>query len=157
MDAAFLDRDGKRRPFVMGCYGIGVTRIAAAAVEQNHDEKGIVWPPAIAPYEVVLVLAKSDDPAIGSAADALEREFRARGREVVVDDRKDASAGVKFKDAELVGYPVQVTLGKFVAEGKAEVKNRKTGAVELVPLGEVVARAEAAIDAWPGGRALGRS
>jgi prolyl-tRNA synthetase len=157
MDAAFLDRDGKRRPFVMGCYGIGVSRIAAAAVEQNHDEKGIVWPPAIAPYAVVLVVARSDDAAAAGAADALEKELLARGVEPAIDDRKDASAGVKFKDAELVGYPVQVTLGKFVAEGKAEVKDRKSGAVELVPLAEVAARVEALLARWPKGRALGRS
>jgi prolyl-tRNA synthetase len=157
MDAAFLDRDGKRHPFVMGCYGIGVSRIAAAAVEQSHDEKGIVWPPAIAPYAVVLVLAKSDDPAAGAAADAIEKDLAARGIDAAVDDRKDASAGVKFKDAELVGYPVQVTLGKYVAEGKAEVKNRKSGAVDLVPLGEVAERVRTLLAAWPAGRVLGRS
>lgn len=157
MDACFLDKDGKRRPFVMGCYGIGVSRIAAAAVEQNHDEKGIVWPPAIAPYRVVVVLAKSDDPAAGAAAEAIETALSSRGIDVAVDDRKDASAGVKFKDAELVGYPVQVTLGKFVAEGKAEVKSRKTGAVDLVPLAEVADRAAALLASIPEGRALGRS
>jgi prolyl-tRNA synthetase len=157
MDAAFLDRDGKRRPFVMGCYGIGVSRIAASAVEQNHDEKGIVWPPAIAPYAVVVVVARSDDAGASAAADALEKELVTRGIEPAIDDRKDASAGVKFKDAELVGYPVQVTLGKFVVEGKAEVKNRKTGAVELVPLEGIAAKVEQLLAAWPKGRALGRS
>ncbi len=157
MDACFLDRDGKRRPFVMGCYGIGVSRIAAAAVEQNHDEKGIVWPPSIAPYRVVVVLAKSDDPAAKTAADAVEAALSARGIDVAVDDRKDASAGVKFKDAELVGYPVQVTLGKHVVDGKAEVKSRRTGVVDLVPLSDVPERVATLLASLERGRAVGHA
>jgi prolyl-tRNA synthetase len=157
MDAGFADRDGKRRPFVMGCYGIGVSRIAAAAVEQNHDDKGIVWPPAIAPYRCVVVLARSNDAAAAAAGERVTQAVEASGIDTVYDDREDAGAGVKFKDAELVGYPVQVTIGKHVAEGKAEVKSRKTGAVELVPLDDVPRAVQALLDAVPPGRHLGRS
>ena len=157
MDACFLDREGKKKPFVMGCYGIGVSRIAAAAIEQNHDEKGIAWPQAIAPYQAVIVLARSNDPQATAAGDTLYRALSDAGIDTVYDDRPDAGAGVKFKDAELVGYPLQVTLGKFVVEGKAEVKLRKTGAVELVPLPDVVARAKALLAALPAGRHLGKA
>jgi prolyl-tRNA synthetase len=157
MDACFLDRTGKRQPYVMGCYGIGVSRIAAAAIEQNHDEKGIVWPAAIAPYHCVVVLARSNDPAAAEAGTRVHEALGAAGVEAVLDNREDQSAGVKFKDAELVGYPVQVTIGKHVVEGKAEVKARRTGAVELVPLADVPARVRALLDAMPAGRHLGRS
>jgi prolyl-tRNA synthetase len=157
MDACYLDREGKRKPFVMGCYGIGVSRIAAAAIEQNHDDKGIVWPPSIAPYQVVLVLARSNDEAAAAAGDRLYAALSAAGLDVVYDDRADQGAGVKFKDAELVGYPVQVTLGKHVVDGKAEVKSRRTGVVDLVALDGVVAHAKALLDAWPKGRHVGKS
>ena len=157
MDACFLDREGKKRPFVMGCYGIGVSRIAAAAIEQNHDDKGIAWPPSIAPYQVVIVLARSNDEAAAAAGERLYQDLIAGGVDVAYDDRADQGAGVKFKDAELVGYPVQVTLGKHVVDGKAEVKSRKTGIVDLVALGDVVAHAKALLAAWPKGRPLGTS
>ena len=157
MDACFLDREGKKKPFVMGCYGIGVSRIAAAAIEQNHDDKGIAWPAAIAPYEVVIVLARSNDPQASAAGETLHQAFEAAHVDVVLDDRPDAGAGVKFKDAELVGYPVQVTLGKFVAEGKAEVKLRKTGVVELVALDAVVAHTKELLASLPAGRHLGKA
>jgi prolyl-tRNA synthetase len=157
MDACFLDRTGRRQPYVMGCYGIGVSRIAAAAIEQNHDEKGIVWPAAIAPWHCVVVLARSNDPAAAEAGSRVHDALVAAGVETVLDDREDQSAGVKFKDAELSGYPVQVTIGKHVVEGKAEVKPRRTGAVELVPLADVPARVRALLDAMPSGRHLGRS
>jgi prolyl-tRNA synthetase len=157
MDAQFLDREGKRRPFVMGCYGIGVSRIASAAVEQNHDERGIVWPVAIAPYHVVMVLARSNDEAAAAVGERLYAALGTAGLEVAYDDRPDAGAGVKFKDAELVGYPVQVTIGKHVAEGKVEVKVRRTGALELVAFDDVPARVRALLDALPSGRHLGRA
>ncbi len=157
MDACFLDREGKRRPYVMGCYGIGVSRIAAAAIEQNHDEKGIVWPPSLAPYACVVVLARNNDPAAAAAADRAYRALWDLGVETALDDREEAGAGVKFKDAELIGYPVQVTMGKHVAAGQAEVKLRRTGAVELVALDAVPARVKAILDAIPLGRALGKA
>jgi len=157
MDACFLDKEQKRRPFVMGCYGIGVSRIAAAAIEQNHDEKGIVWPAAIAPYQAVIVVARSNDAVATAAATTLHDAFEAAGIDTVLDDREDASAGVKFKDAELVGYPVQVTIGKHVVDGKAEVKARKTGAMELVALSDVLAHVRALIAGLPAGRHLGKA
>ncbi len=157
MDACFLAPDGKRHPFVMGCYGIGVSRIAAAAIEQNHDDKGIVWPAAIAPFQAVVVLARSNDAVASEAGLKVHDALEAAGIDTVLDDREDASAGVKFKDAELVGYPVQVTIGKHVVDGKAEVKVRRTGVLELVPLGEVVAHVRARLDALPKGKAVGRA
>ena len=155
MDACFLDANGKRQPFVMGCYGIGVSRVAAAAIEQNHDDKGIVWPPSIAPYHAVVVVARSNDAAAAKAGDDLAAALEAAGIETALDDRADASAGVKFKDAELVGYPVQVTVGKHVAEGKVEVKSRRTGEVSLVAFADVPAAARAVMDAYPAGKSLG--
>jgi prolyl-tRNA synthetase len=157
MDCCFLDRNGKRQPYVMGCYGIGVSRVAAAAVEQNHDEKGIVWPVAIAPWHCVVVLARSNDPAAAKAGGEVYEALTSGGVETVLDDREDQSAGVKFKDAELLGYPVQVTIGKHVAEGKAEVKVRRTGAMELVPLADVPSRVSALLASLPSGRQLGAS
>jgi len=155
MDACFLDANGKRQAFLMGCYGIGVSRIAAAAIEQNHDEKGIVWPPAIAPYHAVVVVARSNDEAAGKVGDDLAKALEAAGLETVLDDRADASAGVKFKDAELVGYPVQVTVGKHVAEGKVEVKSRRSGEMRLVSFADVPAAAREILAAYPTGKSLG--
>jgi len=157
MGACFLDKAQKKQPFVMGCYGIGVSRIAAAAIEQNHDDKGIVWPPSIAPYQVVVVLARSNDPVAAEAAGSIHDALNAAGVDTVLDDREDQSAGVKFKDAELVGYPVRVTIGKHVAEGKVEVTVRRSGTTELVPLNEAVAKVRALLDAMPKGRHLGTS
>jgi prolyl-tRNA synthetase len=132
-----LDEDGARRTPIMGCYGIGVDRIVAAAVEANHDESGIKWPASIAPYDVQLVaLGASRDPAVATEADALYEELRAAGLEVLYDDR-DESAGVKFNDADLIGLPLRVTVSS---------RNLKEGAVEVQSRGgdaSKVARAEA--------------
>ncbi len=157
MDACYLDREGKKQPFVMGCYGIGVSRIAAAAIEQNHDDKGIVWPASIAPYQAVVVLARSNDPMASEAATKIHDALEAAGIDTVLDDREDASAGVKFKDAELVGYPVQVTIGKHVVDGKAEVKLRRTGVLELLALADVPARVRSLLDSLPQGRHVGKA
>jgi prolyl-tRNA synthetase len=157
MDACFLDAAQQKKPFVMGCYGIGISRIAAAAIEQNHDDKGIVWPPAIAPYHAVVVIARANDPAAATAGEEILRALEAAGVETVLDDRADASAGVKFKDAELLGLPVQVTVGKLVSERKAEVKSRRTGEVSVVAFDDVPSAVRAAIAAWPAGRRLGAS
>ena len=104
MKAKFLDSDGHEKPMVMGCYGIGVTRIAAAAIEQNHDKDGIVWPMPIAPYEVRCSSLQGDDPALKAVCDKLYAELEAAGIEVLYDDR-DERPGVKFKDADLIGIP----------------------------------------------------
>ena len=139
MKVNFLDSDGKEKPMPMGCYGIGVTRIAAAAVEQHHDADGIRWPMALAPFQVVIVTA-GKEPELAQAAERLEAELAACNVEVLYDDR-DERAGLKFKDADLIGIPLRVTVGKRgLAEGKLEWKPREQKDAELVPLGEIVAR-----------------
>jgi prolyl-tRNA synthetase len=116
----------------MGTYGIGVTRTMAAAVEQNHDDKGILWPVSIAPFEVVVVPVKWDDAASREAAEKLESGLEALGLEVLVDDR-DERAGVKFNDADLLGIPLRVTIGpRGLAAGKVELKARASAAAEEV-------------------------
>ncbi len=127
MKADFLDEGGKEQPMVMGCYGIGVTRIVAAAIEQGNDDKGIIWPAAIAPYQVV-ILPLGAEPELMAAAEAIYADLTAAGVDVLLDDRGE-SPGVMFKDADLLGFPVQVLLGKtFKAQGLAELKLRRTGA-----------------------------
>jgi prolyl-tRNA synthetase len=126
MGATFLDEDGKERPIVMGSYGIGLARIAAAAVEQHHDDNGIVWPVGIAPFHVHLVLVRASDELQRGLADDLYSKLDAEGFEVVYDDR-DMSPGIKFKDADLLGCPVQVVVGKRAGEGFVELKERAGG------------------------------
>jgi prolyl-tRNA synthetase len=139
MKAMFLDSDGHEKPMVMGCYGIGVTRIAAAAIEQNHDKDGIVWPMPIAPYEVTLLSLQGDDPALKAVCDKLYAELEAAGVEVLYDDR-DERPGVKFKDADLIGIPLRIAVGKKgLVEGVAEVKARRSPEVQKIKLDEAVA------------------
>jgi len=139
MKASFLDEDGQERLCVMGCYGIGVSRILAAAIEQNHDEFGMIWPMALAPYQVCLLPILPKDPAAAAMAEAVYRELRDAGVEVLLDDREER-AGVKFKDADLLGIPLRMTFGKSVAEGKIELKRRDTGVVEMIPRDQAVRR-----------------
>jgi prolyl-tRNA synthetase len=146
MKATVLDAEGKQVPIVMGSYGIGVERIMAAAIELRHDENGIRWPMAIAPYHVAL-LTLGPEPELKKAADELADALAKAGVEVLYDDR-DERAGVKFKDADLVGLPLRIAVGrKGLAEGKAEWKLRGDAKAELVPLGEVAARAAALVKA----------
>ena len=142
LGATFLDEDGKESPIVMGSYGIGPARIAAAAVEQRADEKGICWPRAIAPWEVHLVaLGKGGDEVADAAADAYEA-LRSAGIDVLLDDRPNAGTGEKLTDAELIGCPLRITIGKRgLAAGIAESQIRATGAEESIPLAEVAERA----------------
>lgn len=126
MAADFLDETGSRKPYVMGCYGIGVGRTAAAAIEQNHDQNGIIWPLQIAPFHVALVPVNSSDPLQTQTAQSLYEELAGLGLEVLWDDR-DERAGVKFKDMDLLGIPVKVILGKTLSEGKVEVSVRSSG------------------------------
>ncbi len=126
MGAEFLDETGARKPFVMGCYGIGVGRTAAAAIEQNHDQNGIIWPIQIAPFHLALVPVNSSDPLQSKTAQDLYEELTGLGLEVLLDDR-DERAGVKFKDMDLLGIPVKVVLGKTLAEGKIELSVRASG------------------------------
>lgn len=134
MHATFLDENGKEKPMVMGCYGVGVSRTMAAAIEQNNDKDGMIWPVAIAPYEVLVVPVNTKDEASTQKAEAIYEELKKAGVEAVIDDRNERP-GVKFKDADLIGYPLRVVVGpKTLAEGKLEVKVRKTGEVQMLPL-----------------------
>jgi prolyl-tRNA synthetase len=139
MKAHFLDAGGKERPMIMGCYGIGVTRIAAAAIEQNHDADGITWPVPIAPFEVNLLSLQATDPQVSGLCDRLEQELTAAGIDVLYDDR-DERPGVKFKDSDLIGIPYRIAVGKKgVAEGVVEVKARRSPEVVKVKIDEAVA------------------
>jgi len=136
LHATFLDNQGKSHPFVMGCYGIGVTRTVAASIEQNHDADGIIWPVAIAPYEVVIVPANNKSEEVMAAAQKLYDSMEDSRDEVVLDDRNER-AGIRFKDADLIGYPVRVTIGKkWQQSGSVEIKIRRSGEVVEVPLEE---------------------
>lgn len=136
LHATFLDNQGKSHPFVMGCYGIGVTRTVAASIEQNHDDDGIIWPVAIAPYEAVIVPANNKSEEVMAAARKLYEDMEDGRDEVVLDDRNER-AGIKFKDADLIGYPVRVTIGKkWQQSGCVEIKIRRSGEVVEVPLEE---------------------
>lgn len=136
LHATFLDNQGKSHPFVMGCYGIGVTRTVAASIEQNHDDDGIIWPVAIAPYEAVIVSANNKSEEVMAAARKLYEDMEDSRDEVVLDDRNER-AGIKFKDADLIGYPVRVTIGKkWQQSGCVEIKIRRSGEVVEVPLEE---------------------
>lgn len=131
MNAVYTDVNGKTHPYVMGCYGIGISRTAAAAVEAHHDEHGIKWPLAIAPYHAVIVPVNIQDELQMKVANALYETLQNAGVEVVLDDR-DERAGVKFKDADLIGFPFRITVGKAISEGLVECKLRETG--ELIKL-----------------------
>ncbi len=126
MKAFFTDRDGMEKPIVMGCYGIGISRIISAIVEQYHDDKGIKWPFSVAPFEVDIILLNESDPLQKESAETLYREALERGLDVIYDDR-EKSPGFKFADAELVGFPFWIIVGKKVKEGKVEIRERHTG------------------------------
>lgn len=125
MNAVYSDVDGKLKPYIMGCYGIGISRTAAAAVEAHHDEHGIKWPLAIAPYHVVIVPVSTKDELQMSTAEKMYKELLDNGIEAVLDDR-DERAGVKFKDADLIGFPYRITVGKTITEGNVEFVTRQT-------------------------------
>ena len=129
--------DGKPVRPIMGSYGIGVERAMATAIEVHHDAKGIIWPAAIAPFEVVVVIAQQDDAAVAAAGERLYQALLDLGVEVIVDDRP-VRAGVKFSDAELVGIPFRVTVGKKgLAAGTAELTDRATGSTVHIPLDDL--------------------
>ena len=129
MNAVYLDKNGKSHPYIMGCYGIGISRTAAAAVEAHYDEHGIKWPISIAPYHAIIVPVNIQDTLQMEVAEKLYKELKANGVEVVLDDR-DERAGVKFKDADLIGFPYRITVGKTINDGFVEYKVRETGDVE---------------------------
>ncbi|MEB3220558.1 MAG: proline--tRNA ligase, partial [Candidatus Sericytochromatia bacterium] len=144
MQATYTTPDGSEQTFVMGCYGIGITRTAQAAVEAHHDEHGIKWPVPIAPYHLSIVPVNHKDEAQWAAAQQLYREALVAGVEVVLDDREER-AGVKFKDAELIGIPFRLTCGKALAEGRVELAIRATGEKREVPVAEAIATIEGLI------------
>ena len=138
MGVTFLDKDGQEKPAVMGTYGIGVTRIVASAIEQNHDKDGIIWPVPLAPFEVAVLALQPDDQAVLAAATRLYEELTAAGIDVLYDDR-DERPGVKFKDADLIGIPFRLALGKKgIAEGIVELKRRNGSEVRKVKIDEAV-------------------
>ena len=146
LKATFLDENGKAQPFIMGCYGIGVGRTAAAAIEQNYDENGIIWPMPIAPYQVIVIPVSIKDEQQKKIAEAIYAELLAIGVEVVLDDRNERP-GVKFKDADLIGFPLKIVVGpKAGEENMVEIKNRKTGEEEKISLTEIVKVVKEKID-----------
>lgn len=140
LDATFLDEKGDRKPIIMGCYGIGVNRILAALAETSHDDKGLIWPAAVAPFEAVVVPLNVKDEAVRTASEKVYEELKAAGVDVLLDDR-DERPGVKFADADLIGFPVRVVIGgKGLAEGIAELKRRTDDQPTKVPLTDAAPR-----------------
>lgn len=145
LNACYRTADGEEKPMVMGCYGIGVSRTMAAAVEQNNDHDGIIWPMPIAPYHVIIIPVNARKEEQVEAAEAIYERLKARGVEVVLDDR-DERAGVKFKDADLIGIPVKITIGpKALQENQVEVKKRWSDETVLISIDGVVDHVEAII------------
>jgi prolyl-tRNA synthetase len=137
--------DGKSIRPVMGCYGIGVERAMATVVEVHYDAKGIIWPVSVAPFEVVVVIAQQDDPAVAEAGEEVYEALANAGVDVIVDDRP-VRAGVKFSDAELVGIPFRVTIGKRgLAAGTAELTERESGTTVQIPLADLAPHVREAI------------
>ncbi len=137
MNAVYTDENGELKPYIMGCYGIGVTRVAAAAIEKYHDDWGIMWPEAIAPYKVIVIPVNTQDELQMKTAVEIYENLKAKGVEAVIDDRDDR-AGVKFKDADLIGFPYKIVVGKSIAEGKVELKKRDSKEAELLTPAEVI-------------------
>lgn len=137
MGAVFSDEDGKNKPLIMGCYGIGINRTMASIIEQHHDENGIVWPLEVAPYHVIVIPAVSKNEEQMKAAEELYNSLKETGVEVLLDDRNER-AGVKFKDADLIGIPMRITVGRMVSEGKVEFKIRSNSEVEEIEISSVI-------------------
>src|SRR3989337_2524161 len=137
MGATFLNEEGIAQPMIMGCYGIGIGRTAAASIEQNHDEKGIIWPMPLAPFHVHLVPVNVKDKPTMDAAETIYKDLVEAKVDVLMDDR-DERAGVKFNDADLIGIPIRLTIGnKTLKENSAEMKMRNSNDVSLIRLDEV--------------------
>ena len=151
MNATFKDENGEDHPYWMGCYGIGITRTMQAIVEQHHDEKGIIWPIATAPYHVIVTVIKPKDEVQLNMAYDIEKKLESMGVEVMVDDR-DERPGVKFNDADLIGIPIRITVGKLAGEGKVEYKLRREDDHEVMTAEEAIAKAKALVDLEGDGR-----
>ena len=135
-----LDQNGKQQVVTMGSYGIGVSRAVASIAETFNDSLGLKWPRAVAPVDVHVVVTGKNDDDITKAAEHLARDIEAQGLEVLIDDRNGVSPGVKFKDAELIGVPTIVVVGKSLADGNVEIRDRHSGTNDAVPVGDAVAR-----------------
>jgi prolyl-tRNA synthetase len=147
MHCVYLDEHGKEQPMVMGCYGIGITRTIAAVVEQNYDADGIIWPWPVAPFQVHLLDLDPGNPEVRQVADRLEGELEAAGFEVLHDDREGMSPGARFKDADLLGFPLRVTVGaKGLKDGMVELRDRRTKDVQKCPPEALAAQVAAARD-----------
>ncbi len=146
MGAVYKDENQKDQLIVMGCYGIGVTRTLAAIVEQHHDENGIIWPMSVAPYHVIITVMKPEDETQREAAERIYKELGAAGVEVLLDDRKERP-GVKFKDADLLGIPVRITVGRGASDGLVEYKLRRDAEKEELSVDEGIARAISVVNA----------
>jgi prolyl-tRNA synthetase len=150
LEASFLDQDGEQHHIVMGSYGIGVGRLLAAAIEQNHDERGIVFPIAIAPYQVHLVALNVENPQVAEASEDLYRRLEQAGMEVLYDDRHE-TAGVKFNDADLLGSPARIVVSpRNLNQGSAEVKQRWESEAQIVGLEGVVGKVKELLEAASG-------
>ena len=136
----YMDENMNEHPIVMGCYGIGVTRTLAAVVEQHHDEDGIIWPMAIAPYHAIVTLVKPEDEVQKKVAEEIYGALSDAGVEVLLDDR-DERPGVKFKDADLLGFPIRITVGKMAPEGKVEYKLRRDADKQELTIAEAITKA----------------
>lgn len=146
LNATVQDEEGKKRALVMGCYGIGVTRMLAAIVEQNHDENGIIWPMAVAPYHVVVMPMQTQDADVMEAANTIYRDLRAAGVEVALDDR-DLRPGFKFKDADLIGFPLRITVGaRGLKEGQVEFKARRDSENTMIAVAAIVDHVAGIVD-----------
>ena len=141
MNACYTDENGKLNPYIMGCYGIGVSRTMAAAIEKYHDDFGIVWPIEIAPYHVDVVPVDVNNEEQLKIATEIYEKLSALGIEVMLDDRADR-AGVKFKDADLIGFPIRITVGKTISEGLVEFKTRKDGEMIKIPVSEAIKKCQ---------------
>jgi prolyl-tRNA synthetase len=139
MGATVLTPEGKEVPIVMGSYGIGVERIMSAAIEQNHDADGIIWPKSLAPFDVVVTITNMKEDSLRAAGEKLYKDLVRAGLDVLLDDREER-AGVKFKDADLIGIPYRITVGKKITEGLVELFERRAKTTEAVRLDEVVPR-----------------
>ncbi len=148
MKASVLDAEGKALTMVMGCYGIGVSRLVGAAIEQNNDERGIIWPDAIAPFQVILIpINAHKSPAVQDAADLLYQRLNEDGFEVLIDDRHQMRPGAKFADAELIGIPHRIVIGeRALANDEIEYTCRSSGETTLWSIGDVTAQLRSALD-----------
>lgn len=139
LDAKFLDQNGVAKPFIMGSYGIGISRSISAVVEQYHDDKGIIWPTSVAPFEVIITLINSNNEEQAKLADEIYEKFKAKRIDVVLDDRKERP-GVKFNDRDLIGIPYRITVGKDASEGVVEYSTRKEMENEKISTGEAISK-----------------